>query len=72
MYLIRAGGAALVLKGYAATHLRIFGAHGFADMRRNRQKSFVVIIYSAQLRGFAANSAPESLNKPRAPRRCAM
>jgi hypothetical protein len=37
-------------------------AHYSADMRRNRQKSFVVIIYSAQISGFVANPAHRSLN----------
>jgi hypothetical protein len=33
-----------------------------ADMRRNRQKPFVVIIYSAQISGVVANAAHRSLN----------
>jgi len=37
-------------------------AQSSTDMRRNRQKSFVVIIYSAQISGFVANAAHRSLN----------
>jgi hypothetical protein len=65
MYLIRASGAALVLKGYAAWHLlwrMTIEAQNPADMRRNRQKSFVVIILSAQISGYLANPAHRSLN----------